>query len=85
MYWYAIYRYPERDALPSTGIFGPYTSEEGAYLKLAEVEEASPEISAWEVYGSYTDNPKKALTDFLGEKMFGYAGGRKLNLGDPRW
>lgn len=78
MYWYAIYRYPEKfrqGTLPGTGIYGPYSSEEKAYLKLAEVEELVPGATPWDVYETFTDNPRNALDGFLSERKFAYAGG----------
>lgn len=80
MNWYAVYRYPqhfEEGSMSATGIHGPYTSSDRAYLKMEEVIEENPEAMPWDVYCTYTDNPREALLQFLAERREAYTGGSR--------
>lgn len=61
--------------MSTTDIRGPYASSDRAYLKLEEVIEENPEAMPWDVYCTYTDNPREALLQFLAERREAYMGG----------
>ena len=73
MYWYTIFRQGD---MPGTGIHGPYSSEDKAWIKLYEIQEEDPTITPWDVHSTYISDPKEALLEFLAERKSGYVGGR---------
>lgn len=72
MYWYAIYRY-----LGEPGVLGPYTEENKAWYKLSEAQKGT-KVIPWDTYGTYTPYPRSALLEFLEQRQFEYAGGRRV-------